>query len=121
MTADDLAALRDATRVAHEVLRDLRTERRAVEQLIAGIEGRVQRAVGRYMQDAVKTEVAKLGEATEKAMRDSVAKVGREFDRLERILTGRDSKDRPPLADLLREAAESNPVLVVEARRRAQA
>ena len=47
MTADDLAALRDATRVAHEVLRDLRTERRAVEQLIAGIEGRVQLALVR--------------------------------------------------------------------------
>lgn len=101
-TTDDLAALREATRQAHEVLTDLRRERRAVEQLVAGIEGRVQRAVKDLIETAVEMQVGELGKATERAMDAAVAKVGREFDRLERIFTGRDDLKRPPLEDLIR-------------------
>jgi predicted nucleic acid-binding Zn-ribbon protein len=102
-TANEIAALREATREAHEVLRDLRTERRAVEQLLAGIEGRVKRAVGDLIEEAVTREVATLGEATDMAMRKSVAKVEREFDRLERILTGREKGAKHgPIEDLIR-------------------
>lgn len=101
-TADEIAALRAATREAHEVLKDLRTERRAVEQLVAGIEGRIQRTVSDLIEAAVKRDIASLAKVTEKAMRDSVAKVGREFDRLERILTGRDRPGQESLEEQLR-------------------
>jgi hypothetical protein len=101
--ADDLAALKAATREAHEVLRDLRTELRAVKQMLDGIEGRVQRAVGTLIDQQVAAQVSQLGETTEKAMRESVAKVGRTFDRLERILTGQEGDGRPPLEQQLRQ------------------
>lgn len=109
--ADELAALREATREAHEVLRDLRTERRAVEQLVATIEDRVKRAVSDRMEEALKRDLAALSLATDKAMRDSVARVTREFDRLARIFTGRE-RGGEPLEDLVRRhvaAKETSP------------
>jgi len=105
-TADEIAALRAATREAHEVLKDLRTERRAVEQLVAGIEGRVQRAVGNRIEREVADQVAKLADETDKAMRASVAKVGREFDKLAELYTGGDGPDRPSLVELTRRYVE---------------
>lgn len=99
----EIDALREATRQAHEVLRDLRTERRAVEQILSGIEEKVKRTVADRMEEAVKRDVEALGQVTEKAMRDSVAKVEREFDRLAGILTGREKDSKHgPLEDLIR-------------------
>jgi len=103
-TADEVAALREATREAHEALKDLRTERRAVEQLVAGIEGRVQRAVADLIEAQVAEQVAALGKVTEKAMADSVAKVGREFDRLAAIYLGHGDEDRGTLEEQTRRA-----------------
>lgn len=117
--AEETAALREAIREAHEVLKDLRAERRAVEQLLAGLEGRVQRAVEARVEEALKRDLEKLGEATDRAMRASVAKVEREFERLARIMTGRERPGQKPLEDLIRTAVASNPALVDEARRRA--
>ena len=102
--ADEIEALRQATRQAHEALKDLRTERRAVEQLVAGIEGRVQRAVAVLIETQVAAQVAALGKVTEKAMDDSVAKVGREFDRLAAIYLGRDDTQRGTLEEQTRRA-----------------
>ena len=99
-TAAEIEALRAATREAHEALKDLRTERRAVQQLVDGIEGRVQRAVAALIETQVTEQLAALGKVTRKAMDDSVAKVHREFDRLERIFTGRDNSHEP-LEDLI--------------------
>jgi len=103
-TADEVAALRQATREAHEALKDLRAERRAVEQLVAGIEGRVQRAVTDLMKAQVAEQVATLGEATRRAMDESVAKVGREFDRLAAIYLGHGDEDRGTLDEQTRRA-----------------
>lgn len=100
--AAETEQLREAIREAHEVLKDLRTERRAVEQLVAGIERRVQRTVSTLIEEAVKRDIAALAKVTEKAMRESVAKVGREFDRLERILTGRDRPGQESLEEQFR-------------------
>jgi hypothetical protein len=101
--ADDLAALKAATREAHEVLSDLRAERRAMQDVIAGLGPLVERLVGGRIETEVREQMAKLGKATEKAMRDSVAKVGREFDRLQFILTGQEDDARPPLEQQLRQ------------------
>lgn len=99
----EIDALREATRQAHEVLRDLRTERRAVQQLLAEVDGRVQRAVSDLIQDAVKRDIEALGQVTEKAMRDAVVRVEGEFDRLASILTGREKDSKHgPLEDLIR-------------------
>lgn len=106
-TPDEIAVLREATRQAHEALKDLRTERRAVEQLVAGIEGRVQRAVADLIEAQVAEQVAALAKVTDKAMRDSVAKVERSFDRLERILTGQDDDGQPTLEEQIRAKLEA--------------
>lgn len=94
--------LRELIREAHGLLKDMRVERRAIEQLLDGIPYKVDERI----EHAVKVGLEKLGEKTRKAMDDSVAKVGREFDRLESIFTGTEPADRragkPPLEDLLR-------------------
>lgn len=99
--------LRTLIREAHELLKDIRTERRAIERLLDGIPATVD---GR-IQTALETGLTELGEATRKAMDASVAKVGREFDRLEAIFTGTEPVARragkPPLEDLLRNHPEA--------------
>jgi hypothetical protein len=99
---EDVEALRAATREAHEVLKDLRAERRAITQLLDGIGRRVDDRI----KAAVKDGLAALGIAVDDQMRKSVAKFTAEFDRLEAIVLGTDPKSRrtgrPPLAEVLR-------------------
>jgi hypothetical protein len=74
-----------------------------VSAILAAIGDRVQRAVSERMEEAVKRQVTELGEATERAMRASVAKIEREFDRLEAIFTGHEKGAKHgPLEDLIR-------------------
>ena len=94
--------MRELIREAHGLLKDMRAERRAIEQLLDGIPYKVDERI----EKAVEIGLEKLGKATRKAMDDSVAKVGREFDRLEAIFAGTDSASRRagklPLEDLVR-------------------
>ena len=92
-TTRDVAELRQATREAHEVLKDLRRETRALEETLRELETRVVRTVGDTIEATVVRELAALSRATEKAMRDSVAKVLGQFERFETLMfTGRDLK-----------------------------
>lgn len=103
----DADELRELIREGHRLLKDLRTERKAVEQLLddipARVDGRIKEALGKGLEA--------LGTATKQAMDASVAKVGREFDRLEAIFTGTDPtsrrKGKPPLEDLVRKHPEA--------------
>lgn len=108
-------SLRAAVREAHGVLKDmrgvlaeLRQERRAVEQLLDGIPGRVDERIERQVVKGL----AELGTQTDKAMRASVARVISEFDRLAELFLGKDEEargeGREPLETLIlrnREAA----------------
>lgn len=100
--AGEVAELREATRQAHEVLGDLRRERRAVEQFAATVRADVEAAVRARIEAEVERQVGELAEVTKRAMRESVAKVEREFDRLARIFTGRENPDRPDLEEVIR-------------------
>jgi len=97
--------LRELIREGHALLKDMRAERRAIEQLLDGIPARVDARI----EERVKAGLEELGEQTKAAMDASVAKVGREFDRLEAILLGTDPASRrqgkPPLEELFRERA----------------
>lgn len=99
--------MRELIREAHSLLKDMRAERREIEQLLDGIPYKVDERI----EAQLTTGLEKLGEETRKAMDASVAKVGREFDRLEAIFTGTDRKMRrqgkPPLEDLIRDHAEN--------------
>jgi hypothetical protein len=113
--AGDVDQLRQATREAREAaaglreaIRDSTRERQAVRQMLAGIEGHVRRVVGERIEAEVARQVADLAIVTEKAMREAVAKVEREFDRLARIFTGRERPDTVPLEDLARRYVASH-------------
>lgn len=94
--------LRELIREAHGLLKDLRAERKAIQQQLDGIPAKVDARI----EERVKAGLEVLGAETQKAMAASVAKVGREFDRLEAIFTGTDPasrrKGKPPMEDLLR-------------------
>lgn len=99
--------MRGLIREGHGLLKDMRAERRMIEQLLDGIPDKVNKRI----EDAVRVGLETLGEKTREAMDASVAKVGREFDRLEAIFTGTERKmhrqGKPPLEDLIREHRES--------------
>lgn len=105
-TNDEIAALREATRAAHEALKDLRAERRAVERLAEKVNDLVSSAVESLIETQVAAQLEVLGRVTEKAMRDSVAKVEREFGRLAAIYLGR-KDDGNTLEELTQRAAEA--------------
>ena len=94
--------LRELIREGRELLKDLRAERRAVEALVAGVRASVEAAVEARIEDAVTRQVAELGNATQKAMQKSVAKVGAEFDRLARIYLGTERQPGGTLEELTR-------------------
>lgn len=107
-TAEEIAALKAATREAHEVLRDLRDERRAISESVAALRAesadipdRVRRSVQATIEHQVAEQVNKLGVATRQAMDHSVAKVQREFDRLAGIFLGH-GPDQTSLEELIR-------------------
>ncbi|PZG49873.1 hypothetical protein C1I98_11195 [Spongiactinospora gelatinilytica] len=92
--------LRELIREAHGVTKDLR-------QAVKDARQTIEHDVAQTMKAEVKGQVDELGEATATAMRNAVAKVGREFDRLEALFTGTDPQSRragkPPLENLIRE------------------
>ena len=95
--------LRELIREAHGVLKDMRAERREIEQLLDGIPGKVDDRI----KDGMTSGLANLGEATKQAMDASVAKVFAEFDRLEAAFTGRSRArqraGKPPLEAQIRD------------------
>jgi hypothetical protein len=97
----EVEQLREATRAAHEMLQDLRAERRVVETLIRDLPIHIRDVVAARIEVAVVKNLAVLGIATEKAMGEAVDKVNREFDKLAGILLGLKSDDRPSLEVLI--------------------
>jgi phage shock protein A len=93
----EIEELRQVVREAHEVLGDLRRERREVERLVAGIRQQVEQSIAGRLSTEVEEAMRQLAEATDQAMRESVARVERSFDRLAAKLTGKDRADVPDL------------------------
>jgi hypothetical protein len=99
----EIEALRTTTREAHEALKDLRAERAAVTALLAQVRSLVATAAADEIDRRVSAEVAAqveaLGKVTSRAMSDSVAKVGAEFERLAALYLGAEDGG-PSLHDL---------------------
>lgn len=115
-TREEQAAqdLREATRAAHEAIQDLRAATKDARQALGAIDQAIDQATARVDETVERRIVAQLDDlakATKQAMDRSVAKVGREFDRLEAIFTGRDPESvregKPPLEELLRKARDA--------------
>lgn len=98
--------LRELIREAHGLLKDMRAERKSIESLLEGINDKVDARV----ENRIREHIEELGGATRKAMDNAVAKVSREFDRLEAIFTGTERKSiragKPPIEDLIRQRYE---------------
>jgi rRNA-processing protein FCF1 len=108
---DTINELIAATAEAREVIREMHGAQKDLRREIAEARAFIASDIEAAIRAEVAKQMAELGEATSKAMRESVAKVGREFDRLEAIFTGRDKTARkaghPPLEDLIRRVADS--------------
>ena len=102
--------LETANEAARELLRDLNTAgkdlRRSIGEARDLINEVIAVNVAQQVSKAVETQLGKLGEATEEAMRRAVAKVDSEFDKLAALFTGKDTQD--PLEDLIRKANRSS-------------
>ena len=105
-----VADLREAIREAHGVIKDMRTERRAIEALLDGIPARVDARI----EHQLVADLEVLGRRTKQAMDASVARVNREFDRLADILMGRDPESRAagraPLDELIPRAVQAGAI-----------
>lgn len=115
---DKVEEIRAATREANETLQDLRLvlkefrdERQAIAKLLEGVP---ERLVKEHIEEAVIAGLAIMGQQIKEAMDSSVAKVGREFDRLEAIFTGTDNTSKrtgkPTLEELIRSHPNSKGV-----------
>jgi ribosomal protein S13 len=96
----EIEELRQVVREAHEVLGDLRRERREVERLVAGIRLQVQESIAARLSTEVEEAMRQLAEATDQAMRESVARVEQSFDRLAATMMGRRRPDVPSIDEI---------------------
>jgi len=98
--------LRELIREGHALLKDMRAERRAIEQLLDGIPARVDARI----EERVKAGLEALGETTRKTIDAATERVFARFDRLADTLTGTNKAQRrqgkQPLEDLIREHAQ---------------
>lgn len=103
--AADTAArkLQEATREANSTLGAIQVERKlleaAKEALVASVHDRVELII----ENAVAVELAKMSKATEAAMAESVAKVGAEFDKLEKIYLGESPDGKKSIREYTRD------------------
>lgn len=101
-TEEEIAALKEMTRVAHEALADLKRARKEAQEFVATTLDTIKE----MMQGAAAKEVATLGDATTKAIDEATATVFRRFDRLENMLLG-DGKRREPMEELVQKFVAS--------------
>lgn len=104
-----IAAAEEAARKAQEAARELRetmAEAQDVSKSIRAGETRLRRLAENEVSEILEAEVTRqvgmLGEKTEEQMHRSVAKVSREFDKLEKAFLGEEREDgRPSIRDLV--------------------
>lgn len=91
----DKEELRALIREANEAKADLKALTKEVRELVST-------SMGEVMTAELKRILNEMGVATRIAMDQAVAKVGKEFDKLERLFLGKDSDDAPTLESLIR-------------------
>ena len=105
MSAEEVEQLRQATREAHEVLKDLRRAVRDGQQLVKSIEAAARVAVESRMEPVVKQSLKEFGQALDKAIEDSTEAVFRRFDRITELLMGEDRasqrQGKPTIPELI--------------------
>jgi F0F1-type ATP synthase membrane subunit b/b' len=99
---DKLGELREATRLANQVLKDLKQERKEATELVQNYVAKLEKTIG---AELVK-QLDELGKATQKAMDDSVTRVFKKFDELAALMMGEEKsqirKGEPSISDLVK-------------------
>lgn len=113
--AEEYARLNDATRAAHEAIKDLRTERR----LLAEERAAITKTVTDLMEEAVEAEVGKLAAATQDAMTEAVARVDAKIDEYVAVALGQDKRTRRKGLPSIPEMAEQVAARATERRHHA--
>lgn len=99
------ASARELLAEVRGTLKDLKAARREMEEYLRT---EVSALIKEELAHQVQMHVGALGEETRKAMDRAVAKVGREFDRLESVFLGTEKGGgRPPLEDMMRARMET--------------
>lgn len=97
-----LAVMTQARELLTEVrqaTKDLKAAKREVNDLLRlG----VTQEVNALVEDKVRRALEELGTVTKAEMAKSVAKVAREFDRLEALFLGTENDDKPSIEELIR-------------------
>ena len=112
MSAEDLArefaALNAAITKAHELLADLRAERRlladdlrAVDVARRSLRDDINEQCSALIEDCVRTQLAQLHEATTEQMRVSVRKVDESFTQLQNLYLCGNGPDPKPIEDIV--------------------
>lgn len=104
MSEEELAALREATKRAHEVLKDLRQMVREAKDLVQVIDKAAGVAVEQRVQPAVDQGLEEFSEALKTAIDDGTEAVFKRFDTISDTLLGEDKASRrqgkPSIAEL---------------------
>lgn len=113
--AEEFAALNEATRRAHEAIADMRAERRLLTEQLAAVRAELHNGVKTILEAQVEAAVSELGKATEKAMRDTVARVDQQIDYYLETALGQDAysrlKGRPTVPEMVAEARRNGTVV----------
>jgi hypothetical protein len=98
----------EAAREANSALSALEQQRKAVEALRADLASVVQNRCNTLINEEVSRQLGEMGEQTRAAMDASVAKVGKEFERLEKMYLGTDPENgKASIPDLLEQARDA--------------
>ncbi len=91
---EEIQALRDATREAHEVLKDLRHATRDAKAVFQIIEGAAQTAVDERVKPVVQSGLEAFAEELRKAVDDATERVFKRFDTIADYLLGEDKRSK---------------------------
>lgn len=106
MTAlDDVAALREATREAHEALKDLRLATRVARDVIAEVKAVAGEQVDERIREALAKGLEELSTSVKAACDESTDRVFARFDTITATLLGEDKRTRrqgkPSIAEMI--------------------
>lgn len=106
--AREFAALNDAIRKSHELLADMRAERKLMGQLLLDVRAEIKGGVAGLINAEVEKQINVLGVETEEAIRRTVKKVNTIFDNYISVCLGTDPQSvkegRAPVPELVQEA-----------------
>jgi uncharacterized protein YukE len=106
-SAEEVAALKAATREAHEAIKDLRAAIREGKELVREIDAAAETSVTERVHKVVQEGLDEFGKALEKSIEGATEAVFERFDTLADLLNGADKaskrQGKPTISELIEE------------------